>query len=102
MKFMSALSVILLAVSSTHRLVQKYGVEFEKQIDGSGQNVNLAELSGGAKINRIFHERFPYDIVKVRMVYICALKVLGLWWVPLTVRTFCGYCKLILPQFSTG
>jgi len=47
------------------RLVQKYGVEFEKQIDGSGQNVNLAELSGGAKINRIFHERFPYDLVKV-------------------------------------
>ena len=55
----------LLLVSTTHRLVQKYGVEFEKQIDGSGANVNLAELSGGAKINRIFHERFPYDLVKV-------------------------------------
>lgn len=47
------------------RLVQRFGVEFDKQIEGSGQNVNLAELSGGAKINRIFHERFPYDLVKV-------------------------------------
>ena len=48
-----------------YRLVQRFGGEFEKQIEGSGQNVNLAELSGGAKINRIFHERFPYDLVKV-------------------------------------
>lgn len=23
------------------------------------------ELSGGAKINRLFHERFPYEIVKM-------------------------------------
>ena len=49
----------------SYRLVQRFGVEFDKQIEGSGQNVNLAELSGGAKINRIFHERFPYDLVKV-------------------------------------
>ena len=48
-----------------YRLVQKFGVEFDKHIEGSGQNINLAELSGGAKINRIFHERFPYDLVKV-------------------------------------
>ena len=48
-----------------YRLVQRFGVEFDKQIEGSGQSVNLAELSGGAKINRIFHERFPYDLVKV-------------------------------------
>ena len=23
------------------------------------------ELSGGAKINRIFHERFPFELVKI-------------------------------------
>jgi len=61
---------------SFYRLVQRFGLEFEKQIEGSGQNVNLAELSGGAKINRIFHERFPYDLVKV-CVY--ALTVLSLF-----------------------
>ena len=25
----------------------------------------MTELSGGAKINRIFHERFPFELVKV-------------------------------------
>ena len=40
--------------------------DFERAIEGSGEgDVNCAELSGGAKINRIFHERFPYEIVKV-------------------------------------
>ena len=28
--------------------------------------VNTTQLSGGAKINRIFHERFPFELVKVR------------------------------------
>ena len=27
--------------------------------------VNTLELSGGAKINRLFHERFPYEIVRM-------------------------------------
>ena len=67
---MSVLILHFLAVNLKYfmyfyRLVQKFGVEFDKQIEGSGQNINLAELSGGAKINRIFHERFPYDLVKV-------------------------------------
>merc|ERR1712001_153246 len=40
--------------------------DFERAIEGSGSgNVNTLELSGGAKINRIFHERFPYEIVKM-------------------------------------
>jgi len=29
--------------------------------------VSTKELSGGAKINRIFHERFPFEIVKVNI-----------------------------------
>ena len=40
--------------------------DFERSIEGSGEgDVNCLELSGGAKINRIFHERFPYEIVKM-------------------------------------
>ncbi|KNC74823.1 hypothetical protein SARC_12638, partial [Sphaeroforma arctica JP610] len=35
-----------------------------KSIDGSGDLVSLEELSGGAKINRIFFERFPYELNK--------------------------------------
>ena len=41
-------------------------VDFERAIEGSGtEGVNTMELSGGAKINRLFHERFPYEIVKM-------------------------------------
>uniref|UniRef100_A0A8B9TJ05 dynamin GTPase n=1 Tax=Anas platyrhynchos TaxID=8839 RepID=A0A8B9TJ05_ANAPL len=31
----------------------------------SGDQVDTLELSGGAKINRIFHERFPFELVKM-------------------------------------
>lgn len=47
------------------RMVQQFGVDFEKCIEGSGDQVDTNELSGGAKINRIFHERFPFELVKV-------------------------------------
>lgn len=46
-------------------MVQQFGVDFEKRIEGSGDQVDTNELSGGAKINRIFHERFPFELVKV-------------------------------------
>lgn len=49
-------------------MVQQFGVDFEKRIEGSGDQVDTAELSGGAKINRIFHERFPFELVKVSAV----------------------------------
>merc|ERR1711970_743653 len=40
--------------------------DFERAIEGSGSAaVNTLELSGGAKINRLFHERFPYEIVRM-------------------------------------
>ena len=32
---------------------------------GSSNDVNTLELSGGARINRIFHERFPFEMVKI-------------------------------------
>lgn len=46
-------------------MVQQFGVDFEKRIEGSGDQVDTLELSGGARINRIFHERFPFELVKV-------------------------------------
>ncbi|KTF91000.1 hypothetical protein cypCar_00034336 [Cyprinus carpio] len=45
-------------------MVQQFSVDFEKRIEGSGDQVDTVELSGGAKINRIFHERFPFELVK--------------------------------------
>ena len=48
-------------------LVQAFGVDFEHRIEGGAMDqVNTTQLSGGAKINRIFHERFPFELVKVR------------------------------------
>lgn len=47
------------------RMVQQFAVDFEKRIEGSGDQIDTYELSGGARINRIFHERFPFELVKV-------------------------------------
>jgi hypothetical protein len=47
-------------------LVQNYGSDFEHRIAGGGTElVSKGELTGGAKINKIFHERFPFELVKV-------------------------------------
>uniref|UniRef100_A0A3B3WTL2 Interferon-induced GTP-binding protein Mx n=1 Tax=Poecilia mexicana TaxID=48701 RepID=A0A3B3WTL2_9TELE len=47
------------------QMVQQFAVDFEKRIEGSGDQVETYELSGGAKINRVFHERFPFELVKL-------------------------------------
>ncbi|XP_056891319.1 dynamin-2-like isoform X3 [Takifugu flavidus] len=47
------------------QMVQQFAVDFEKCIEGSGDQVDTSNLSGGAKINRIFHERFPFELVKM-------------------------------------
>ena len=49
------------------RMVNQFGEDFYKNIEGSGDHINMKELSGGAKINRIFYERFPFELVKVRI-----------------------------------
>lgn len=51
------------------RMVQQFAVDFEKRIEGSGDQIDTYELSGGARINRIFHERFPFELVKVLLSY---------------------------------
>uniref|UniRef100_A0A8C6LWN5 Interferon-induced GTP-binding protein Mx n=1 Tax=Nothobranchius furzeri TaxID=105023 RepID=A0A8C6LWN5_NOTFU len=47
------------------QLVQRLAVDFEKLIEGSGDRVDTVTLSGGARINKIFHERFPSELAKV-------------------------------------
>ncbi|XP_046690361.1 dynamin-2-like isoform X2 [Silurus meridionalis] len=55
----------------THRtmsllqMVQQFSVDFEKCIEGSEDQVDTVELSGGARINRIFHELFPSNLDKL-------------------------------------
>merc|ERR1711962_1651687 len=47
--------------------IQQLQQDFERCIEGSGSAaVNTLELSGGAKINRLFHERFPYEIARMK------------------------------------
>lgn len=49
-------------------MIQQLQSDFERTIEGSGSAlVNTMELSGGAKINRLFHERFPFEIVKMEI-----------------------------------
>ncbi|KAG5881864.1 hypothetical protein JTB14_022449 [Gonioctena quinquepunctata] len=48
------------------QMIQQLQVDFDRTIEGSGSaQINTIELSGGAKINRLFHERFPFEIVKM-------------------------------------
>ncbi|KAM4574118.1 dynamin-1-like [Fundulus diaphanus] len=47
------------------QLVQRLAVDFEKLIEGSGDKVDTVNLSGGARINKIFHERFPNELIQV-------------------------------------
>ncbi|XP_003386672.1 PREDICTED: dynamin-1-like isoform X2 [Amphimedon queenslandica] len=46
-------------------LIQNFGDDFERTIEGGGgAEVVMSELTCGAKINKIFHERFPFELVK--------------------------------------
>jgi len=50
-------------------MVTTFSQELEKSIEGAGSEIDTRELSGGAKINRIFHERFPFELVRVSNNY---------------------------------
>ncbi|KAI1724428.1 dynamin central region domain-containing protein [Ditylenchus destructor] len=48
------------------QMVQQFTADMERSIEGSSAKlVSTNELSGGARINRLFHERFPFEIVKM-------------------------------------
>lgn len=57
-------------------MVQQFAVDFEKRIEGSGDQIDTYELSGGARINRIFHERFPFELVKVLLPHAAEIHFL--------------------------
>lgn len=47
------------------KMIQQLQNDFVRTIEGSGNSdINVNELSGGARINRLFHERFPFEIMK--------------------------------------
>ena len=49
------------------QMMQSMQLNFEQAIEGMGStSINLMELAGGAKINRLFHQRFPLEMVKVK------------------------------------
>ncbi|KAJ8937713.1 hypothetical protein NQ318_015456, partial [Aromia moschata] len=48
------------------QMIQQFSLGFERALEGSRSNeINTIELSGGAKINCLFHERLPFEIVKM-------------------------------------
>ena len=69
--------------------MQNFGVDFEHRIAGGGGDlVSKGQLTGGAKINKIFHERFPFELVKVcTYVCVCAYYVCVYVYV-------CAYCTI--------
>ena len=56
-------------------MIQQFHSDFEKSIEGSGDEIDTLELSGGARINRVFHERFPYELVKVKLDFVSFMPV---------------------------
>ncbi|VDK37045.1 unnamed protein product [Taenia asiatica] len=47
------------------QLVNNFSEQFVNTIDGHSGAISVDSLSGGAEINRIFHERFPLDLIEV-------------------------------------
>ncbi|XP_002164260.2 dynamin-1 isoform X1 [Hydra vulgaris] len=49
------------------QMLQNFTMDIEKVIEGgSGEDIDTEHLSGGARINRVFHERFPFELVKLQ------------------------------------
>lgn len=48
------------------QMIQQLQQEFERSVLGKDSDeVNTHELSSGAKINRLFHEKFPFELAKM-------------------------------------
>eukprot|EP01134_Creolimax_fragrantissima_P003188 CFRG3188T1 len=52
------------ATKQLMQLVHQFSDQWWKAIDGSADMVSFEDLGGGARINRIFFERFPYELSK--------------------------------------
>lgn len=52
------------------KMISTVGVELEKKISGGGggsDSMDVTTLSGGARIAKVFHERFPFEMAKVQL-----------------------------------
>lgn len=48
-------------------MLHNFNQDFDKVIEGgTAEEINTENLSGGARINRVFHERFPFELVKLQ------------------------------------
>lgn len=65
---------VIFLFPSNFRTVQSFEKDFHHAIDGGGSEIDTKTLSGGALINRIFHERLPYEMNKVKCSIIYFLK----------------------------
>ena len=54
-------------------MVNRVTHDFEEMIEGGGNHVDTTSLSGGAKINTIFHFRFPGYLNEARGIVFCIL-----------------------------
>ncbi|EGD74120.1 dynamin 2 [Salpingoeca rosetta] len=48
------------------QLINNFANSFERRIEGS-REVNVEELSGGARIAHVFHDRFPFELAKMKI-----------------------------------
>ena len=49
------------------KMISTIGIELERRIaGGGGDTMDVTSLSGGARIAKVFHERFPYEMAKVQ------------------------------------
>jgi len=49
------------------QMVNTFGQDMCMTIEGSGSEISIREFSGGAKINKIFHERFPLELFRINV-----------------------------------
>ena len=54
------------ATKTMVQLINNFANSFERRIEGSGE-VNVEELSGGARIAHVFHDRFPFELAKMKV-----------------------------------
>jgi hypothetical protein len=49
------------------KLVNAYALQVADAIEGGSKSVSLTELSGGARIARVFSELFPFEVAKIEL-----------------------------------
>lgn len=55
------------ATKNLVKLVNSYALNVADAIEGGSGSVSLTELSGGARIARVFSELFPFEVAKIEM-----------------------------------